>query len=167
MILISDKPLVPEGPIIVEALLRNSVIISWKPPKDDGGSLITNYIVEKREAKEGEKWNLVSSAVSGTTCRIPNLTESAGYYFRVSAQNQYGISESLEIPAVVIIKSPYGKLNLLISLSLNAKTLQNKEKYAIYILTLLFFRKTWNPTTANSNFIHKGFLCCGMETPIQ
>lgn len=106
---LSDKPLMPEGPIIVDALLKNSVIISWKPPKDDGGSMITNYIVEKREAKEGEQWHLVSSAIPGTICRVPNLTESAGYYFRVSAQNQYGISESLEIPSVVIIKSPFGK----------------------------------------------------------
>ena len=71
--------------------------------------MITNYIVEKREAKEGEQWNLVSSSVSGTTCRVPNLVESAGYYFRVSAQNQYGVSEALEIPSVLIIKSPFGK----------------------------------------------------------
>lgn len=107
----SDKPLMPEGPIVVDALLKSSVIISWKPPKDDGGSLITNYIVEKCEAKEGEQWHLVSSAIPGTTCRVPNLIESAGYYFRVSAQNQYGISESLEIPSVVIIKSPFGKFH--------------------------------------------------------
>lgn len=84
-------------------------MISWKVPKDDGGSVITNYIVEKREAKEGEQWHLVSSSVSGTTCRVPNLIENAGYYFRVSAQNQYGVSESLEIPSVVIVKSPFGK----------------------------------------------------------
>lgn len=71
--------------------------------------MITNYLVEKREAKEGEQWHLVSSSISGTTCRISNLTENAGYYFRVSAQNQYGVSESLEIPSVVIIKSPFGK----------------------------------------------------------
>uniref|UniRef100_A0A3P9CQC3 Protein kinase domain-containing protein n=1 Tax=Maylandia zebra TaxID=106582 RepID=A0A3P9CQC3_9CICH len=71
--------------------------------------MITNYIVEKREAKEGEQWYLVSSSLSGTTCRVLNLTENAGYYFRVSAQNQYGVSEPLEIPSVVIIKSPFGK----------------------------------------------------------
>lgn len=106
--LISDKPAIPEGPIVVESLRKNYVIISWKPPKDDGGAAITNYIVEKREAKEGEKWNLVSSSISGTSCRVPNLNESSGYYFRVSAQNQYGISESLEIPAVLMLKSPYG-----------------------------------------------------------
>lgn len=106
---ITDKPCIPEGPLIVEALLKSSVVISWKVPKDDGGSMISNYIVEKCEAKEGEKWHLVSSSISGTTCRVPNLTESAGYYFRVSAQNQYGVSEPLEIPSVVIIKSPFGK----------------------------------------------------------
>lgn len=104
-----DKPCMPEGPLIVDALLKSSVVISWKAPKDDGGSMITNYIVEKREAKEGEQWHLVSSSLSGTTCRVLNLTENAGYYFRVSAQNQYGVSEPLEIPSVVIIKSPFGK----------------------------------------------------------
>lgn len=104
-----DKPCIPEGPVIVDALLKSSIVISWKAPKDDGGSMITNYIVEKREAKEGEQWHLVSSSVSGTTCRVPNLIESAGYYFRVSAQNQYGVSEPLEIPSVVIVKSPFGK----------------------------------------------------------
>lgn len=104
-----DKPCIPEGPLIVEALLKSSVVISWKVPGDDGGSVITNYIVEKREAKEGEQWCLVSSSVPGTTCRIPNLIENSGYYFRVSAQNQYGVSEPLEIPSVVIVKSPFGK----------------------------------------------------------
>lgn len=95
--------------MVVDALLKSSMVISWKPPKDDGGSMITNYIVEKRMAKEGELWQLVSSSVSSTTCRVPNLIESAGYYFRVSAQNQYGVSESLEIPSVVIVKSPFGR----------------------------------------------------------
>lgn len=115
---ISDKPEIPEGPIVVDSMKKNSVVISWKPPKDDGGSFVTNYIVEKREAKEGELWHLVSSSISGTFCRVPNLVESAGYYFRVSAQNQYGISESLEIPSVLILKSPYGTSHFSIALFL-------------------------------------------------
>uniref|UniRef100_A0A8C5TSA8 Titin n=1 Tax=Malurus cyaneus samueli TaxID=2593467 RepID=A0A8C5TSA8_9PASS len=92
------KPDKPVGPIVIESILKNSVVISWKPPEDDGGVMITNYIIEKREAKEGAEWQLVSSSISGTTCRIVNLTENAGYYFRVSAQNIYGISEALERP---------------------------------------------------------------------
>lgn len=71
--------------------------------------MITNYIIEKREAKEGAEWQLVSSSISGTTCRIVNLTENAGYYFRVSAQNTYGISEALEVSSVVVMKPPFGK----------------------------------------------------------
>lgn len=105
----TDKPDKPTGPLVVDALLKNSVVISWKAPEDDGGSMVTNYVVERREAKEGEEWHLVSSAISGTTCRIVNLNENAGYYFRVSAQNLYGISDPLEIPSIVVIKSPFGK----------------------------------------------------------
>uniref|UniRef100_A0A3B3Q9X2 Uncharacterized protein n=1 Tax=Paramormyrops kingsleyae TaxID=1676925 RepID=A0A3B3Q9X2_9TELE len=108
---IQDKPGTPEGPIIVEALLKNSVIISWKPPADDGGAMITNYIVEKCEDTSSEEWNLVSSSVSGTSCRIPNLNEGAGYYFRVSAQNQYGVSDPLQIPSV----KPGNPQNLVVS----------------------------------------------------
>lgn len=105
----ADKPDKPAGPIVVEALLKNSAVISWNPPEDDGGAFITNYVVEKREAKEGAEWQLVSSSISGKTCRIVNLIENAGYYFRVSAQNLFGISEALEVSSVVIIKTPFGK----------------------------------------------------------
>lgn len=109
MCVFSDKPAMPEGPLVLDALLKNSVIISWKAPKDDGGSMITNYIVEKREDKEDAKWELVSSSITGTSCRIPNLVENKGYFFRVSAQNRYGNSELLETPSAILIKSQLGK----------------------------------------------------------
>lgn len=138
-----DKPCIPEGPIVVDALLKSSVVISWKAPKDDGGSMITNYIVEKREAKEGEQWNLVSSSISGTSCRVPNLTENAGYYFRVSAQNQYGVSESLEIPSVLIIKSPFGT--------------------SVYSLSCITFKKHESRTEENKNYLY--FLQKNLASP--
>ncbi|XP_061656401.1 titin-like isoform X2 [Syngnathoides biaculeatus] len=102
---IYDKPDMPQGPIVMEALLKNSVIISWKPPKDDGGCMITNYIVEKREDNQESEWELVSSSIHGTSCRVPNLTDSAGYFFRVYAQNRYGNSEPLEQISPILIKS--------------------------------------------------------------
>ncbi|CAF92417.1 unnamed protein product, partial [Tetraodon nigroviridis] len=106
---IYDKPDRPRGPIILDALLKNSVIISWKPPTDDGGCMITNYIVEKHEDKEGGEWELVSSSINGTSCRVPNLTDSAGYFFRVYAQNRYGNSEPLELTSPILIKSQLEK----------------------------------------------------------
>ena len=105
----ADKPDIPKGPITLDALLKNSVIISWKAPQDNGGSMITNYIVEKREDKEGSNWELVSSSVNGLSCRVPNLIDSAGYFFRVYAQNRYGNSEPLEVAAPILIKSQLGE----------------------------------------------------------
>lgn len=71
--------------------------------------MITNYIVEKREDKEGSEWELVSSSINGTSCRVPNLVDSAGYFFRVYAQNRYGNSEPLETTSPILIKSQLGK----------------------------------------------------------
>lgn len=104
----ADKPDRPQGPIRLDALLKNSVIISWKPPTDDGGCLVTNYIVEKREDKEGAAWQLVSSSINGTSCRVPSLIDRAGYFFRVYAQNRYGNSEPLELSSPILIKSQLG-----------------------------------------------------------
>lgn len=118
----ADKPDMPQGPIVLDALLKNSVIISWKPPLDNGGCPITNYIVEKREDKEGTEWELVSSSISGTSCRVPNLIDSAGYFFRVYAQNRYGNSESLELTSPILIKSQLGKL-ILISIHVSSASL--------------------------------------------
>lgn len=99
----------PQGPIVLDALLKNSVIISWKAPQDDGGCMITNYIVEKREDKDCTEWELVSSSINGISCRVPNLVDSAGYFFRVYAQNRYGNSEPLELASPILIKSQPGK----------------------------------------------------------
>lgn len=78
--------------------------------------MITNYIVEKREDKEGAEWELVSSSINGTSCRVPNLVDSAGYFFRVYAQNRYGSSEPLELTSPILIKSQLGKFKSSINL---------------------------------------------------
>lgn len=137
----------PEGPVRLEALLKNSVIISWKAPKDDGGSMITNYIVERREDKEGDEWQLVSSSITGTSCRIPNLIENAGYHFRVSAQNKYGNSEALETPAPILIKSQLGKFSQMSLLKSNYKTTRNSVSRmpSLYIYMSVFYSFTEKP----------------------
>ena len=44
---VTEKPGKPDPPEIVQ-VNKNSVALKWKPPKDDGGADITNYVVEFR-----------------------------------------------------------------------------------------------------------------------
>lgn len=46
-VLVVDKPSPPVGPLEVSEITPETCTLSWKPPLDDGGSPITNYILEK------------------------------------------------------------------------------------------------------------------------
>lgn len=92
---ISDRPAPPEGPVIFENVHRDHMVISWKPPLDDGGSAVSNYIIEKRDINR-DMWTTVTSATTKTTCKVPKLMEGRIYILRISAENMYGISDPLD-----------------------------------------------------------------------
>lgn len=54
----SDKPGRPEGPLEYSELTDKSVVLSWKQPKTDGGTPITNYVIESRVEGKSQ-WNVV------------------------------------------------------------------------------------------------------------
>ncbi|XP_071104533.1 twitchin-like isoform X3 [Haliotis cracherodii] len=101
-----DAPCKPEGPLDVSEVTPDSCILKWSPPKEDGGSPISNYIVEKQDKKTG-KWEPVTKFVRGTTYEVMGLTEGHEYNFRVSAENEHGISEPLETTMSVCAQYPY------------------------------------------------------------
>uniref|UniRef100_A0A3Q3JJJ9 Titin n=1 Tax=Monopterus albus TaxID=43700 RepID=A0A3Q3JJJ9_MONAL len=72
-----------------------SMMIEWLPPKDDGGSPVTNYIVEKRESNK-ESWGGVSSSCLTTQLRITRLQKGVEYVVRIRAENKMGIGAPLE-----------------------------------------------------------------------
>ncbi|NXT56485.1 TITIN protein, partial [Pluvianellus socialis] len=95
------RPGPPVGPIKFESILADKMTISWLPPLDDGGSKITNYVIEKKEANRRtwdahrDLWMPVTSATVKTTCKIPKLLEGRDYQIRIYAENLYGISDPL------------------------------------------------------------------------
>ena len=83
-----------------------SLTLKWSPPKDDGGSEITNYILEKRE-QGSSQWTKISSFITGTAFRVKNLTVGRAYDFRVSAENQYGVSDPTVTDEPITAKYPF------------------------------------------------------------
>ncbi|MFT7799597.1 titin-like, partial [Arapaima gigas] len=93
-VIVVDRPQPPVGPVVFDEVFRGHMIISWKPPLDDGGSAISNYIVEKRDTNR-DLWMPVTSSCTRTSCKVPKLIEGREYIIRICAQNMYGISDPL------------------------------------------------------------------------
>lgn len=100
-VIILDKPGPPVGPVRIDEISSNYVIISWEPPVYTGGCQINNYIVEKRDTTT-TAWHIVSATIARTTIKISKLKTGSEYQFRVFAENRYGKSSSLDSVPVVV-----------------------------------------------------------------
>lgn len=99
----------PTAPLKVSDIDKTSAILSWKPPTDDGGSALTGYILERREATRTNWTKLDRIEPENLSYKAVNLVESNEYYFRVSAENKHGVSSPLETETTVKPKSPFSK----------------------------------------------------------
>uniref|UniRef100_A0A673JL27 Titin n=1 Tax=Sinocyclocheilus rhinocerous TaxID=307959 RepID=A0A673JL27_9TELE len=59
-----DVPAAPIGPVNILEVTPDSMVIEWRPPKDDGGSPVMNYIVEKRESNKETWGGVIASDIS-------------------------------------------------------------------------------------------------------
>lgn len=91
---------------------KSSVAIKWTPPETDGGSPITNYVIQYRPCGSTQ-WLRANETrtVTDTNFSITGLKENAEYEFRVAAENRAGIGEpSLPTKPVKVVK-PIGKMS--------------------------------------------------------
>ncbi|GFR58135.1 twitchin [Elysia marginata] len=100
---VNDRPDPPRFPV-VENIRDDSVVLSWKPPLNDGGSFITEYVVERNEPPS-DKWIRVASTRFAFH-NVTGLSPNKEYCFRVFADNFYGRSEPCEPTAPVKTEEP-------------------------------------------------------------
>lgn len=85
-------PFVTEPPanVRISEVTKNSVSLAWQRPPYDGGSKITGYSVERREAPSGRwvKANFTNIIELGFT--VSGLNQDESYEFRVYAKNAVG-----------------------------------------------------------------------------
>ncbi|XP_058256921.1 M-protein, striated muscle isoform X4 [Hemibagrus wyckioides] len=84
---------VPSAPYGITLLSCDgaSMTLAWKRPKRTGGSRITSYYVDKREA-ESVMWKEVSSRpATSRVYKVENLTAGKFYEFKVQAANMAGV----------------------------------------------------------------------------
>ena len=104
---LSDKPGPPTGPLGTLDVTKTTITLTWGPPEDNGGAPISCYQIELREAQRTAWYKAGTSTEERFT--VPGLVEGQSYVFRVSAENQYGISEPLEGRESIKAKAPFGK----------------------------------------------------------
>jgi hypothetical protein len=99
-----DVPSSPQSPHVDEVFCDHCRL-SWKPPRDDGGSEVIGYYIEMCE-EGASSWVRVTSFASGFAHTVKELRSGKKYKFRVFAENVFGASEPAETD-VVIAKDPF------------------------------------------------------------
>ena len=108
-----DTPGAPQN-LVVKEIKKDSITLVWDAPLIDGGSKIKNYVIDKRESTRKAYAN-VSTKCTKTTFKVENLIEGAMYYFRVMAENDYGIGQAVETKTASKaseVPLPVGKVSL-------------------------------------------------------
>ncbi|KAM9459451.1 obscurin-like isoform 15-T15 [Salvelinus alpinus] len=97
----------PDPPIdvVVRNKTDSSITLHWSPPDSDRPVPIKGYMVERRKvgAQTWQRCNGMEISLF-TEITIQNFTEEASYQFRISAVNNYGQSQYLEVPGTFYLE---------------------------------------------------------------
>lgn len=94
---------------------RSTITLGWTKPVSDGGAPLIGYVVEMRGQGTGKKgddgWKRCNVAAQLVMCEftVTSLDEKLVYEFRVSAQNQVGMSPPCDLEGAVIPREILGE----------------------------------------------------------
>lgn len=102
-----DPPSAPQW-LEVANITKINADLKWQAPSSDGGSPITNYVVEKRDVRR-KAWQSVDTTVKELKYSVTPLNEGSLYVFRVAAENAVGMGEFCELEDAVLAKDTFSK----------------------------------------------------------
>lgn len=105
---VPDKPFPPRNLRAVETN-RDYIVITWEAPESDGGASITNYVLEKHDAKHPGYIYMAEVDADTFQYKATRLFEGYEYYFQVIAENQVGPSDPCETNKPIKAKLPFGE----------------------------------------------------------
>ncbi|XP_059823849.1 fibronectin type-III domain-containing protein 3A isoform X2 [Hypanus sabinus] len=103
-----DKPGMPSKPLVKGKIHAHNFKIIWDPPKDNGGSAITKYVVEMSEGINGNRWDIVYSG-SAREHICDHLNPGFTYQLRVYCISKGGqslVSETLQVQTAAVPPGP-------------------------------------------------------------
>ncbi|KAI2666286.1 Myosin light chain kinase, smooth muscle [Labeo rohita] len=91
-----DLPQPPASCPVAHVLSPHSLVLSWSGPSYDGGSAVTEYVVEVCESPSAtDQWRELTAQCKSTSLRVTSGLQPQGEYrFRVRACNAVGIISS-------------------------------------------------------------------------
>lgn len=101
---------VPDAPtsVSVTPISSTQAELSWIAPSNNGGSTITDYIIQY--STDNSNWSLFTDGVStSTTTVVIDLTQSTLYYFRVAATNAQGNSSYSSSTSTTTLEEKVGR----------------------------------------------------------
>ncbi|XP_056241185.1 immunoglobulin-like and fibronectin type III domain-containing protein 1 [Seriola aureovittata] len=94
-LIVLDKPTSPLGPAEVTESSATCIEFRWRPPKDDGGSPVINYIIERQQVGRNT-WKKIGEIPGVPSYRDTDVDRGRKYCYRIRAVTVEGTSEVME-----------------------------------------------------------------------
>ncbi|XP_042263200.1 immunoglobulin-like and fibronectin type III domain-containing protein 1 isoform X2 [Thunnus maccoyii] len=94
-LIVLDKPTPPLGPVDIIESSSSCIEFKWRPPKDNGGSPITDYILERQQIGRNS-WKKLGKIGPEAKYRDTDVDHGRKYCYHIRAETDQGISEMME-----------------------------------------------------------------------
>lgn len=85
---------------------RHSITLEWQPPRNDGGTPVLSYVVERRPGHSSRFVRVAN--VLDTWYRDTGIYGDSDYEYRVIAENETGPGQPCKPVGPVVAKDPFG-----------------------------------------------------------